>query len=129
MGVNFKMMRVCTKCNLIHDHKSNCKKRVATRNATIEQEKLNRFYKSYKWHKLKSLKKKDELYMCEICRLIGKIGVADEVHHVIKIATPEGWEARLDYDGLVCLCYEHHKEIENLNLKSKIEIKNYYLKK
>lgn len=63
MGVNFKMMRVCTKCNLIHDHKSNCKKRVATRNATIEQEKLNRFYKSYKWHKLKSLKKKMN-YIC-----------------------------------------------------------------
>lgn len=123
------MLKVCSKCLKYHDHKFDCKKRVATRNVTIEQEKLNRFYRNYQWQKLKNLKRKNELYACEICRALGKIGVCDEVHHIKKVATPEGWADRFNYDGLVCLCYEHHREIDNLNLKSKEEIANYYLKK
>lgn len=123
------MLRVCCRCGLIHDHKEKCSKRVATRNVTIQQDKLNRFYRSYQWRKLKEAKRKDELYACEICRALGKIGCADEVHHVKKVGTVEGWADRFNYDGLVCLCYAHHREIDNLNLKSKEEIAKYYLKK
>lgn len=120
------MLRVCSKCNLIHNHKLKCNSKVATRNTTHEQDKLNKFYRSYQWRKLKELKRKDILYQCEICSFLGKIGFCDEVHHIKKVATDEGWEARLDYDWLLGVCVIHHKEIDNLELKSKEEIFKYY---
>lgn len=123
------MLRVCNKCNKIHHHDYKCKKKVASRNVSVKEDKLNNFYRSYQWNKLKNQKKKDELFQCEICREVGKIGFIDEVHHVKKISTDEGWEARLDYDGLLGVCIIHHKEIEKLNLKSKKEIFDFYLKK
>lgn len=123
------MLRVCCRCGLIHDHKDKCSKRVATRNVTIQQDKLNRFYRSYQWQKLKNLKRREELYQCEICRLLEKIGYADEIHHIKKIGTVEGWEDRLDYDGLMAVCVDHHRRIDNEELNSKEEIFNYFLKK
>lgn len=122
------MLRVCSKCNLIHDHRFKCNSKVATRNAKHEQDKLNKFYRSYQWRKLKELKRKDILYQCEICSFLGKIGFSDEVHHVLKISTPLGWNDRLTYEGLLGVCVMHHREIDKLELKSKEEIFKYYLK-
>lgn len=121
------MLRVCSKCNLIHDHKQRCDKRVATRNITQDQHKLNSFYRSYKWQKLKNLKRKEELYQCEICRLKGRVSFGSDVHHIKKVAT--NWEYRLSWDNLLVVCSTCHKEIEKLNLNSKEEILNYYLEK
>lgn len=123
------MLKVCSKCLQIHEHKFHCKKRVATRNTTQDQDKLNRFYRSYQWRKLKEEKRKDILYQCEVCNSLGGIGFCDEVHHVLKVTTPKGWEARFDYDGLLGVCVMHHKEIENLDLKSKEKIFDFYSKK
>lgn len=123
------MLRVCSKCLRIHDHKFKCNRKVATRNTTQEQDKLNKFYRSYQWRKVKELKRKDILYQCEVCNFLGGIGFCDEVHHVLKLGTALGWEARLDYDGLLGVCVMHHREIDKLELKSKEEIFNFYSKK
>ncbi len=48
----------------------------------------------------------DKVYKCEKCNKI-----ATEVHHKLEIKTVEGWEERLNYDGLMALCGRcHNKE-------------------
>lgn len=120
------MIRVCNKCHRIHHHEYKCNKKVATRNVSVKEDKLNNFYRSYQWNKLKNQKKKDELFQCEICRELGKIGFIDEVHHIKKIATDEGWEARLDYDGLLGVCHMCHKDVEDRGFTTREEIIEYY---
>lgn len=120
------MLRVCSICLKIHDHKFKCNRKVAIRNTTQEQEKLNRFYRSYQWRKVKESKRKDILYQCEVCNFLGGVCFCDEVHHIKKVAT--NWDERLDYENLIGLCVAHHKEIEKLSLNSKEEIFNFYLR-
>lgn len=48
----------------------------------------------------------DKGYRCEECGAI-----ASEVHHIVPIQTDEGWERRLDYNNLECVCvYCHNKK-------------------
>lgn len=53
-------------------------------------------------------------YKCEDCIEENKkdsnyiIQLAEEVHHLEFIETPEGWKRRLDYYNLRALCHRHH---------------------
>ena len=67
--------------------------------------KYKEFYNSKAWRMLKDKKLQDEQYRCEYDKC-NKF--ATEVHHIIPIQIEAGWNRRLDYDNLMCLCVEHH---------------------
>ena len=67
--------------------------------------KYKEFYNSKEWRMLKDKKLQDEQYRCEYDKC-NKL--ATEVHHIIPIQIEAGWNRRLDYDNLMCLCVEHH---------------------
>lgn len=67
--------------------------------------KYKEFYNSKDWRMLKEKKLQDEQYRCEYDKC-NKL--ATEVHHIIPIQIESGWNRRLDYDNLMCLCIEHH---------------------
>ena len=90
--------------------------------------KLVKFRKSKEWLQLKErylqdLQKKygdvKYAYKCEDCIEENKkdsnytIKLAEEVHHLVFIETPEGWERRLDYNNLRALCHLHHNKRHN----------------
>ena len=58
-------------------------------------------------------------YRCEDCIEENKkdpsyeIQLAEEVHHLEFIETPEGWKRRLDYYNLRALCHSHHDKRHN----------------
>lgn len=68
--------------------------------------KYVKFYKSANWRILSDKYRQDKQYKCEIC---GKY--ATEVHHKTPIQTDDGWERRLDYNELQCLCIDCHNKI------------------
>lgn len=72
--------------------------------------KYIRFYNSIEWRTLSSKYMQDKQYRCESkeCKAI-----ATEVHHIKPIQTPEGWERRLDYNNLECVCLDCHNERHN----------------
>ena len=77
------------------------------------------------WYKLRTQKKKDCLYQCEICRGMKKIGgYVDQVHHIKKIRGY--WEDRLSYENLLGVCKAHHDTIHTHNLQTKKEIENHF---
>lgn len=65
--------------------------------------KYKTFYNSKEWTTLKEKKLQDTQYRCERC---GKL--AEEVHHIKPIQTPEGWVLRLEYTNLESLCIMCH---------------------
>lgn len=67
--------------------------------------KYKEFYNSKAWRILKEKKLQDAQYRCEYDKC-NKL--ATEVHHIIPIQIEAGWNRRLDYNNLMCLCVEHH---------------------
>lgn len=65
--------------------------------------KYARFYASAEWRRLSQAKMSDAGYKCEGC---GRI--AAEVHHIVPVQTPEGWDLRLAWDNLEAVCVKCH---------------------
>ena len=85
---------------------------------------MNKFYSSYRWQKIREQVKKDNLYQCKICMILGEAvpRYADDVHHIVPIL--KDWELRYEYSNLLPVCEHHHYNVihkENLNSKLKIE--------
>ena len=115
------LTKVCSKCKKVIPYPltycSECKKKV---DAEIEEAKRRsnrrynktrdkkyiRFYKSSDWKVLSSKYRQDKQYRCEICG-----HYATEVHHIKPIQTDEGWNKRLDYNNLKCLCVDCHNKV------------------
>lgn len=62
-----------------------------------------RFYASADWKRLSRAKMAEADYKCEGCGL-----VAVEVHHIVPIQTPEGWDLRLAWENLEAVCVKCH---------------------
>lgn len=78
------------------------------------------FYRSKEWKLLSRTKLQDCGYKCE-AGLDGCKGLAVEVHHTQPIRTPEGWEARLEWDGLMGVCVACHNILDGKTFKRKDE--------
>ncbi len=101
------MYRSCSKCGKIHGYKEQCPiKRVYPK--TRESELRN----TYLWHnKAVEIKEKSK-YLCALCLEEGKATYESlEVHHIDKLSDKP--ERLLDNYNLICLCTEHHKEVED----------------
>lgn len=117
------LLKICSKCgNMITYGNTYCKscaikveetkkeynKKACKRYNSKRDPKYVRFYNSTNWRSLSNKYRQDKQYRCEIC-----MKYATEVHHVIPIQTPEGWDRRLDYDNLQCICHDCHSEKHN----------------
>lgn len=115
----------CERCQKVHDEeKADFRKKANIKYNKNRDPKYVKFRKSSEWIALKNkylsdLQKKygnnpKYAYKCEDCIEMNnknpewKIAIAEEVHHLVFIETPEGWERRLDYYNLRALCHFHH---------------------
>ena len=80
--------------------------------------KYGQFYRSKDWKNLSRAKLAASSYRCE-AGLDGCSHLAVEVHHVKPIRTEEGWNERLEWDGLQAVCIHCHNILDNKNFKRK----------
>lgn len=71
--------------------------------------KYLRFYKSLDWRKLSSAYMQEHSYQCEF-KGTRCTKLATEVHHIAPIQTAKGWDKRLDWNNLMCVCVECHNQ-------------------
>lgn len=100
----------CDDCQKVVDAQRAKRKEEAKRKAQKNYNKkrnpkYTRFYNSIQWRTLSMKYTQDKGYRCEECGAI-----ASEVHHIVPIQTDEGWERRLDYNNLECLCVRCHNK-------------------
>lgn len=74
------------------------------------------FYRSKGWRLLSRTKLQSCGYKCE-AQLEGCTRLAVEVHHVQPLKTPEGWEARLEWDNLQGVCISCHNKLDGKTFK------------
>ena len=106
--------RYCDKCkSIVEKQIEEYKQRNNTRYNKQREKKYEQFYNSKAWRTLRN-KYINKHYLCEECQKEAElkkeysIQLAEEVHHVKGIKTPEGWERRLDWNNLKALCHTHH---------------------
>ena len=129
--------RYCSACQKIADEQAEeIRKRSNRKYNKTRDPKLVKFRKSDEWRQLKEKYLQDiqhkygdvkYSYKCEDCIEQSKknpdyeIQLAEEVHHLQFIETPEGWLRRLDYTNLRGLCHMHHDKRHNRFQKRKGE--------
>lgn len=127
--------RYCSNCQEIVDKQIEEQRKKSNRRYNKTRDpKYVKFRKSDAWRDLKNkylqdLQKKygdvKYAYKCEDCIEKNKkdhtvtILLAEEVHHLQPIETPEGWIRRLDYYNLRALCHKHHDKKHNRFQKRK----------
>lgn len=82
--------------------------------------KYRQFRNSKEWRALSRAKLQDCGYKCE-ARLAGCKRIACEVHHVQPIKTPEGWDKRFDWGGLMGVCIPCHNILDGKGFKKRQE--------
>lgn len=115
----------CDECKVIVDEQRKIAKEEAIKKAKRKYNrkynkkrdpKYVRFYNSSEWKMLSKKYVQDKGYRCEECG-----DIATEVHHKIPIQTDEGWNLRLDYNNLECICVKchnkRHKRFQKSNKK------------
>ncbi|MDM5199244.1 hypothetical protein QUF79_14580 [Fictibacillus enclensis] len=116
------MLRSCSYCLGIHDHKFDCGKKPKRKDKGAEQDK---FRNTYKWQKKRKQINERDNYLCQICirdryDTVTKYNYKDtSIHHIYSLL--EDYDKRLDDVNLVCLCREHHEMAEDGKL-SKMEL-------
>lgn len=97
----------CPACREVH--KAELAKQQAQTDKQYNQRRSKeqlRLYRSKEWKTLRNWYSQKAGFKCEEC---GKLGT--EVHHIVPIQTPEGWNRRLDPKNLKLLCTAcHNKE-------------------
>ena len=119
----------CSKCRKIHE-KGQCEKEEGIIDKAIaeqkpkaktyktyaemneEELKIQKFYNSKEWRKMREKKMKENFGLCEICfKLRNKIKNATSVHHIKKLRTH--FHLRLNEENLICVCDDCHRLIED----------------
>lgn len=99
----------CKSCTIkVEETKKEYKAKADKRYNRKRDPKYIRFYNSTDWKVLSAKYRQDKEYKCEVCSKY-----ATEVHHTIRIQTDEGWDRRLDYTNLQCLCIDCHNKIHH----------------
>src|SRR5574344_840861 len=110
------LTKLCAKCGRVMGLGSAlcpaCQSKAAERHKLYDAHARNKqsavFYKSVAWLRLRDAMMMANNYQCTVCRSLGVVAPADEVHHIIPIDID--WSKRLDANNLVCLCHRHHME-------------------
>lgn len=107
------MYKSCSRCGKIHSTKYKCPKSRIYPSSESELRNTN------KWHKKAEEIKQRSGYLCELCKQDHRYTYDNlEVHHIDKLKDKP--ERMYDDYNLICLCKQHHMEVEN-----NIDIKDY----
>ena len=79
------------------------------RPVTVNKREYQKVYNTRRWKDLRARKMADNP-ICEECERKGKTTPAKEVHHIIPFEIDYDLSLAYDYDNLVSLCVECHKE-------------------
>jgi len=96
----------------------------------LEKKKRSEIYNSSRWRKMR-LAKQMENPICEICKMLNKVSLTEDIHHLVSFTNLTGNErdaVAFDYNNLIALCKQHHNDIHHgwlKGAKSKEEIKQY----
>lgn len=83
-------------------------------NASEENKKVNRFYKSKQWQEKRAEIVSRDIF-CQRCKIKFNIFTYEhlEVHHIEPLSVK--WEKRLQNDNLICLCKQCHSFCDKRN--------------
>jgi 5-methylcytosine-specific restriction protein A len=76
---------------------------------TVNKKAYQAVYNTPRWKKLRALKVQDAP-ICEECLKKGKVTPTEEVHHIIPFEIDNDISLAYDFDNLISLCVECHKE-------------------
>lgn len=80
--------------------------------------KWQKFYSNKLWKQLREQKLNDQP-ICEICLMSGIITPATETHHTVAFSRgeteEEQWKLFLDYNNLMSICTQCHRQIHYNN--------------
>jgi len=128
------LYRLCTICKKRVEYGKQCqceidrgKARHKEYNARVrfieENKKYADFYNSVAWKRMTEYIRTKYSNLCLMCLLKdNRIIQAELIHHILEIRTPEGWEDRLNEDGLVTLCHSCHNELHADYTEDKIKM-------
>jgi len=77
----------------------------------IRSDNLMKFYKCKEWLALRERALKRDNNECQLCKAKGKVGPAENVHHMKEVKTHP--ELALSLDNLQCLCIPCHNEVHD----------------
>jgi 5-methylcytosine-specific restriction protein A len=77
----------------------------------ISIKEYKEFLRSKPWRNLRKLVLVNNKYLCQNCLKKGIIRKATICHHILPAR--ENWNKRLDYDNILPVCDECHRELEN----------------
>jgi 5-methylcytosine-specific restriction protein A len=77
------------------------------RRDTINKKEYQKIYNTPRWKKLRRLKLQNNP-ICEKCWERGIVTPTEEIHHIVPFI--QDIEMAFDYDNLIALCVECHKE-------------------
>ena len=79
------------------------------RQVTVNKKEYQKVYNTRRWKDLRARKMADNP-LCEECERKGKVIPAKEVHHLKPFEIDYDLSLAYDYDNLISLCVECHKE-------------------
>lgn len=93
-------------------HKKSQQEITRNYNQYKRDDKLNGFYRSAQWQRVRELALVRDNYLCQRCLKDKKIQKAQVVHHIVEVKVD--WSKRLDLSNLESLCHtchnRHHKK-------------------
>ncbi|WP_036574766.1 HNH endonuclease [Oceanobacillus picturae] len=87
-------------------HEKNLQETTRNYNQYKRDPKVNAFYKSTKWQRVRAVALARDKGLCQRCLKRGNIRQAQVVHHIIEVR--DDWEQRYGLDNLESLCHGCH---------------------
>lgn len=115
-----KALRPCSEigCNNLtrktycKTHEKNAQKITRNYNQYKRDPKINSFYKSTKWQKVRAVALARDKGLCLRCLKQGRVRQAQVVHHLVEVK--DDWKQRYNLDNLESLCHECHNRLHKL---------------
>ena len=109
------MLKSCKYCGRIHDSKIDCGHKPKKKRFIKDNERIR--YTRAMTAKSKAIKEQAH-YMCEVCRIDGRITYEGlETHHIVKLVDRP--DLALEDDNLICLCRNCHEKAEKGEISKK----------
>lgn len=108
--------KYCEECSKKVDQEKAEKNKTYDKNVRqLRDKKYTAFYHSKEWGKIVEVVKSRYKYLdIYSYYVLYQIEYGNVVHHIEMLKTTEGWEHRLNLDGLVYLSHSNHALIHNL---------------
>jgi 5-methylcytosine-specific restriction enzyme A len=79
------------------------------RQVTVNKQEYQKVYNCRRWKELRARKFADNP-ICEECVKLGRTTPTKEIHHIKPFEIDNDLSLAYDYDNLISLCVEHHKQ-------------------